>query len=515
MTKRVHRRKAVAAVTAGFAAVTIGMSFTSAAGAAPATNAQANNTQAAAAQATSASAEATAPTAVPPNLKLIRTKTSLLGKHYWYQQTFKGLPVINGYYAKHVDKSGKALQTADGRDAVPASLEVRAAVAGATATKSANSRVNARAASRRISGIDKNVTPTPTATQGAAQLAVLGGPNARLVWNVTSRSSEGVSRTLVDAKSGSVVESKVISDNLDGRGTVFDPNPVVSQRDGSLTDADDASTDELFPAHKNVILRNLDGNGKLQGKYVRIVAAKGGLAESANHRFQYERDDDRFEQVMSYYQVNQTQEYIHQLGFADVNNESQDFEINTFEGDNSFYDPSSDTITMGEGGVDDGEDAEVIWHEYGHAIQDDIVPGYGESLQAGSIGEGFGDYWAVTMSVPVSRNFDLPCVMDWDATSYTTEEPHCLRRTDTGKTTDDIVNQVHADGEIWSNALWDIHQALGRNKANKVILQGTFFYAPDTSFADAARVTVQSARLLYGKAAAAQVTEAFKARKIL
>jgi len=27
-------------------------------------------------------------------LKLIKTKTSLLGKHYWYQQTFKGLPVI-------------------------------------------------------------------------------------------------------------------------------------------------------------------------------------------------------------------------------------------------------------------------------------------------------------------------------------------------------------------------------------------------------------------------------------
>jgi Zn-dependent metalloprotease len=38
---------------------------------------------------------------------------------------------------------------------------------------------------------------------------------------------------------------------------------------------------------------------------------------------------------------------------------------------------------------------------------------------------------------------------------------------------------------------------------------------PDTSFADAARVTVQSARLLYGKAAADQVTQAFKARKIL
>ena len=484
-------KRVIAVVTAGLATAAFGLSFTSAAGAAPESSA-----------------------ANPAGLELIKTRTSLLGKHYWYQQTFKGLPVINGYYAKHVTTSG-GVQIADGRDAVPANLDVTAKVPSATATKSANAAVSARAARARIAGPEKDVTPAPAAAAGAAQLAVIGGPDARLVWNVTSRSAQGVTRSLVDAKSGTVVESKVISDHADGRGIVFDPNPVVSEREEKLTDQDDANTDELFPAHKNVVLRNLAGNGKLEGTYVDIVKAKGGLAESADNRFLYFRDDDRFEQVMAYYQVNQTQEYIHSLGFTEVNNESQDFEINTYKGDNSFYDPSKDVITMGEGGVDDGEDAEVIWHEYGHAIQDDIVPGYGESLQAGAIGEGFGDYWAVTMSVPVSRNFDLPCVMDWDATSYTTTEPHCLRRTDTGKTTDDIVGQVHADGEIWSNALWDIHKALGRNKANQVILEGTFFYAPDTSFADAARVTVQAARLLYGKVTAAKVTEAFQARKIL
>ena len=57
-------------------------------------------------------------------------------------------------------------------------------------------------------------------------------------------------------------------------------------------------------------------------------------------------------------------------------------------------------IKLGKGGVDDAEDAEVILHEYGHAIQDSQqVPfGYGASLEAGSIGEGFADYWAVTVS---------------------------------------------------------------------------------------------------------------------
>ncbi|WBQ02902.1 M36 family metallopeptidase [Kribbella sp. CA-293567] len=493
MREQSRRRKAIAAVTATGAVLALGLSFTSAAGAAPAGNSAAN--------------------AVPGNLKLIKTKTSLLGKHHWYQQTFKGLPVVGGYYAQHVDKSGK-VQVADGRDAVPADLDVSAKVPSATATKSANTVVTARAARNRSAG-GKNVTPTPAAAQGAARLAVLGGPNAKLVWNVTSRSSEGASRSLVDAKTGTVVESKVISDNAEGRGSVFDPSPSVTLKNEDLLDNNDKNSNQLFLAQKNVILRNLDGSGYLNGPYVNIKEAKGGVAYNKNNNFVFQRANDKFEQVMAYYQVNQTQEYIHSLGFTEVNNESQDFSINTFDGDNSFYDPSIDMITMGEGGVDDAEDAEVIWHEYGHAIQDDIVPGYGESAEAGAMGEGFGDYWAVTMSIPVSKNYDLPCVMDWDATSYTDGPKHCLRRTDTGKTTDDMVGQVHADGEIWSNALWDIHNALGRNKANKVILQGTFFYAPDTSFADAARVTVQSARLLYGKAAAEQVTNAFKARKIL
>ena len=105
------------------------------------------------------------------------------------------------------------------------------------------------------------------------------------------------------------------------------------------------------------------------------------------------------------------------------------------------------------------------------------------SEQGGAIGEGFGDYWAVTMSEPVSKGFDLPCVMDWDSTSYTSGPSHCLRRTDGTKTTDDIDGEVHDDGEIWSRALWDIHLALGRTTADKLIIESQFGFSPDTTFA--------------------------------
>jgi hypothetical protein len=67
--------------------------------------------------------------------------------------------------------------------------------------------------------------------------------------------------------------------------------------------------------------------------------------------------------------------------------------------------------------VDDAEDAEVILHEYGHAIQDSQMtpPGFGTSVEAGSIGEGFGDYWAVTVSNVIAPTPDPACVADWDS----------------------------------------------------------------------------------------------------
>ena len=71
--------------------------------------------------------------------------------------------------------------------------------------------------------------------------------------------------------------------------------------------------------------------------------------------------------------------------------------INQFGGDNSFFRDTKTDITLGKGGVDDAEDAEVIVHEYGHSVQDDQVPGFGTSPDAGAIGEGFGDYLAVAV----------------------------------------------------------------------------------------------------------------------
>jgi Zn-dependent metalloprotease len=455
------------------------------------------------------SAVSAATTAGPPaSLVRVATRTSLLGTHTWYRQTFAGLPVIDGYYARHTDRSGKITVT-DGRRSVPASLATSPKVGAGAAEASARAALRV-AAGHSPASKRRTVLAAPAAQR--AELAVRGGTSARLVWRVQGSGDAGSTETVVDAATGEVLSSRSRTKNAEGKGRVFAPNPSVSLKTQDLLDRNDTNQSAFIPAYRIVPLTNLDDSGTLSGDWARIT--NDDVASTSDGLFRYLRKDERFEQVMAYYHVTSAQSYIQSLGFTNINNEAQDLSINTFTGDNSFYDPSIDEITFGSGGVDDAEDAEIVWHELGHAIQDAQVPGFGTSAQAGAIGEGFGDYWAVTMSVPTSAGFDIACVGDWDAVSYTTA-PHCLRRTDGPKTIDDIDGEVHDDGEIWSRALFDIHRGLGRTKADKVILESQFSYTPDTSFADAAKQVVATAQELYGYPTARVCRQAFQARKIL
>ena len=142
--------------------------------------------------------------------------------------------------------------------------------------------------------------------------------------------------------------------------------------------------------------------------------------------------------------------------------------------------------------------------------------GFGTSVEAGSIGEGFGDYWAVTVTNVIAPTADPACVADWDSVSYTSGTPHCLRCVDLNlHYPADLSGEVHHDGQIWSRALWDIRLALGHVRADTIILEGQFQFAPDTSMPAAAQATLAAAHSLYGNSAANAVRTAFQARGIL
>ena len=303
--------------------------------------------------------------------------------------------------------------------------------------------------------------------------------------------------------------------------TAFLPNPVADLQDQSLTDQKDADYAALAPAYHSVTLTNLDGSGYLRGDWAFVVSETGSPAYSPSGQFNYHRDQDQFEQVMAYYWITEAQNYIQRLGFGTglfpgVNNEPQRVRINQWGADNSFFTDKKDELRFGKGGVDDAEDAEVILHEYGHAMQDSqqTPPGFGFSQEAGAIGEGFADYWAVTVSNLVAPTPDPACVADWDSTSYTRTAPHCLRRVDTNAHYPEDLGEVHDAGMIWSRALWDIRKAIGATQADTVILN-SHFGMPNPTMPELAARTVAVAKSIYGNGVAIKVKAAFTARGIL
>ena len=336
---------------------------------------------------------------------------------------------------------------------------------------------------------------------------------------------KGLVTTLVVAAAVAALATTVGGRAPTATGTVFVPNPVQSTGDESLTDQKDSDAAVPAAAYYTVPLTHLDGSGYLHGDYATVYSETGKPAYSATGNFAYTRSQDQFEQVMAYYWVTQAETYLQSLGFGSkypaINNYPYKVRIDQYGADNSFTtNHPIDEIRYGKGGVDDAEDAEVILHEYGHAIH------YGQgfafaSEEAGAISEGFGDYWAADVSDIVAKQLGVPektpfgCIADWDSTSYTSDVPHCLRRIDGNKHyPQDLVGEVHADGEIWSRALYNIHNALGHTVADTIIVNGSMNFT-GTTMTQLANATVDVAQRLYGKTTAAVVRNAFAARGIL
>jgi hypothetical protein len=301
-------------------------------------------------------------------------------------------------------------------------------------------------------------------------------------WHVTALSVHpAVTGTaVVESATGRPLEIRDGRRFADGSATVFDPNPIVTARDASLrqpgVDEGGVDTDldspELSAELRTLPLRDLDEGALLQGRLDGPYADVRGPLPFLSANLSINKSDPNFEAAMAYAHIDRIQRYFQSLGFrgaAGVNAEPQDviaFPIVGF--DNSFYQPGNDLMAFGAGGVDDGEDAEVIIHEYGHAVHDAQVPGWGAEHEGGSMGEGWGDFLAGAYYAKTSGGFQDECIMDWDATSYSDDDPPCLRRTDgTKRYPDDMEDEVHADGEIWAAFLWNLRAKLACTKADR------------------------------------------------
>jgi Zn-dependent metalloprotease len=416
------------------------------------------------------------------DLVLERSFNSVLGEHFVFEQHYRGVPVYGAQVDIHFDRAGEIV-------AVNNSYQPDIAL------QSVAPKFSRKNASTRLLEMGAK------SSELVSKLVVLGlNDSFALAWRFIVPTEGQTWEIFVDANNGeALMPPRDINRYVNGVGQVYNVNAIVATHDNSLRDNLDAASAVPASAYRMVTLQGLLGNGFLDGTYASSSKTKKQVFDAGNN-FIFNRSNDGFSETMGYYYIDYAERYIQSLGFNNVNNRQQVFAVNRLKIDNSFYSPNSGEISLGLGGVDDAEDAEVILHEYGHSIQDNQVPNFGSSLEAGSMGEGFGDYWGASIGAQFSGGFQDLCLAEWDATSYSSTNPPCLRRLDgTKHYPENVVGEVHADGEIWSAALWQIRSAIGSTNSDRAIIASHFLLSPTASFNQGANALVMSASSLgYG-----------------
>ena len=299
---------------------------------------------------------------------------------------------------------------------------------------------------------------------------------------------------IIDANTGEPLHRRNLLRFADGRGRVFNPNPVVALKDFTLMDQDDSADAIPEAAYTDVILPELDGSGFLDGPYVSTRLTEN-RANEPTLAFNYLRDDPRFEEVMVYYHVDAVGRYLKGLGFDFVDDWQLSANVHFGMTRAGFYDPIDGSINFGDAGVDVAEDAEVIVHEYGHAILDRQVPDFNAG-EGGAIHEGFSDFLAASFFSAVSDGFSDTIVFEWAGS----DDPEVATRPVNGnkRYPQDVMGDPHADGQMWSAALWEIFEAIGRDASIRLVIESHFFLSPDAELVDAASAIFMADQELNG-----------------
>ncbi len=431
-------------------------------------------------------------------LRLIDQKASLTGTHFSYRQFYGDLPVFNEQLKVSVNRALQVTQVSSDIVPVPSSKGI-----GAT-PKNKDEAVKAA-----VAAVNGKESETPQAEAG---ILLDGEGKATTVFRVNfmTKNPGADWEVFVDAETNKVLSVRNTARYATGKAMVFRPNPIISSGLTNFVDNDDADSPELNKQRVSVILNDLDTSGNLSGIFATTSATRTFTrAKSASRNFNFLRSDDRFEEVMAYHYVTEATRYVRTLGF-NVNSIFKGkplfIDVNYDDDYNAYYSHRRRMLLFGTGGVDTGEDATVIVHEFGHALLDHQAVNFdpGALTEGGAIHEGFGDYMSATFfhGTGFKKGAWNVYLGSWFAVGIpdlAEGKPPFLRTVTGAKkypTDLDSINEPHSNGEIWSATLWDIFKKLGKPAADKLILESNFRLTGKQGFTDAALNILQVDREL-------------------
>ena len=501
------------------------------------------------------------------NLKITQIKNSLLGTHYYFQQYLNGFKVQNAEIIVSVSsRTGRVFQvyntTYPVEESTKRAPELPITWEDAYDIAWQDLRVHGELIERPSSEIVYKVT------DGEFQLVYLVNTSVEApfgYWQheinpetgeITSVRETSISEKAVemdfDTYSGDLYDRTSTLKRFDerekaqidaqlskmaaaatGSALVFDPDPVTALQNDTLEDTSPASAFSAAYVSRSLLGITQSGSTySLKGPWATIInfeAPNTAPSTSSTGSWTANRGNNAFNDVMTYFHVDQNQRYIQSLGFTGstgIQYNSINIDSDGLNGDdNSHFIPSSNRMAFGHGCVDDNEDSFVILHEYGHALHHSINSSWSGG-DTGAMGEGFGDYWAGSYRNSTTNGSFHPAWAfpfdghnncwggrNMDLTSYQYDPTKSYPAHAT-------VGGVYGD-ELWSTPLFQAlltlkGQGRPRSEVDKIILQAHFGLGSGVTMREMATAIVNTAQQLYPSGTHKAVFQAkFEAQNIL
>jgi subtilase family serine protease len=462
-------------------------------------------------------------------------------RHVTFTQTIDGLPVFGGAITMHVGADGTVVRVTSGaargagRRGEPALDAESAATAAAADVSPDTPFVAARVGGAGPAGARFARGRFRRDVAASLEWFAMDG-SARLAWHVEIE-PEGAPQfydLLVDAQSGQLLLRRNRVLDADGTGRVIQSDATQA--------ADPRQPDQMptgpaaCPPTANHQLRDLTAPfrdapsvlfnaGRLSGNNVHVYRGTEGIEgalgtfDGSRWTFDHPFNTAASAETALFFALNFAHDFFYDLGFDEA---AGNFQVDNFGRGGAGGDPitglarapgrnnatymhalegSSPAISMflfdglgcwsedvdGDGSLDiDGDyDTDVVLHEFHHGVSMRLNTTF-TGNEAGAIGEGGSDYFAYTIN--------------GDTTLAEYSRPGGLRGIN-GKTYADwtcllfIFCEVHDNGEIWANALWDVRErfrsdlvrgseAAAINEANQLYIDGLKLSPPAPTMLD-------------------------------
>ncbi len=448
-------------------------------------------------------------------LKHYATRQTLAGQRVRFKQAWKGYPVYGASVVVTINNRGEVSFVSNGTRSLPTVVEA----VKMTPQQAIDMALKHLGASAETDFLEAETVVFAWGNDAflAQRVRVLPRDGARGDWEFIIHGADG---RIVLAQ-----DRACYAGENDGRGWVYDPDPITRSgadygtggfRDNGDSDSE-ALTAQLVEVDLPVTFQ--DSLYQLKSPYAHIVDYESpltGLHAQDSAHFFFTRSQDGFEAANVFYHIHHSMKYINEtLGIALMPFQYEGgvrFDPHGLNGeDNAWYVSSRGYVAFGDGGVADAEDHDVVIHELGHGIHDWITDG--ALSQVDGLSEGASDYWA--QSYKRSLGFLLPgdakydWVFSWDGHNEFWDG----RITNTNAHyPEDLVDQVHTDGQMWSASLMQIYDQIGREATDILFLEGMSMLNERSSQRDAAYAFIQADRDLYGGAHLDVILEVFANR---